>query len=502
MKHVLVCVLWATLLAPLPTSAAEISTSSIGDTHLTSTTEVDRRDPPQLRRDGRWLVDPQGRVVIVHGLNLVWKRPPYVPPNNPTGFTRKDAAWLARHGFNMARVGTLWAGLTPDAPGQADPAYLTQWQRVMDLLARKHIWIQLDMHQDQWHEQYGGEGVPDWAAVRQPPYNLMPPIVAPFPTGYWTAEVSSMFDDFWANRRGLLDGWLAAWRVAATRWERQPYLMGYDLLNEPWMGLEWPTCLSSGCPERYSAELQPAMEAGLRAIRAIDRDNIVWWEPQQFAGGQALDTFFTSVRGERQLGLSWHNYCPDVFLESQGVPGGNVENCRAFTDGRQRHALAQASTMNAVPMMSEWGATDNLRAIRIDARGADKHLMGWTHWAYKFWNDPTTADRKQGLFAEDTDLSSVKKAKVRLLVRTYAQAVAGTPLVMRFKPGSGRFWFRFRPDRTITAPTRIFVSPLHYPHGYRVSVEHGTYRRAGHFVLVKPNSRRVVSVQITQQTHR
>ena len=47
----------------------------------------------------------------------------------------------------------------------ADPAYLDQWQRVLDLLAKKRIWIQLDMHQDQWHEQYGGEGVPDWAAV-------------------------------------------------------------------------------------------------------------------------------------------------------------------------------------------------------------------------------------------------------------------------------------------------------------------------------------------------
>ena len=202
--------------------------------------------PPQLRREGRWLVDPQGRVVIVHGLNLVYKRRPYVPPDDATGFTRRDAAWLARHGFNAARVGTLWAGLTPTAPGQADPAYLDRWQRVLDLLARKRIWIQLDMHQDEWHEQYGGEGVPDWAAARQLPFSLTPPLVAPFPTGYWTPEVSTMFDDFWANRRGLLDGWLAAWQVAARRWEHQPYLMGYDLLNEPWMGVEWPAAARSG----------------------------------------------------------------------------------------------------------------------------------------------------------------------------------------------------------------------------------------------------------------
>jgi cellulase (glycosyl hydrolase family 5)/glycosyl hydrolase family 5 len=460
-----------------------------------SPSTVQRQQPPQLRREGRWLVDPQGRVVIVHGLNLVYKRKPYVPPNGPTGFTKRDASWLARHGFNAARVGTLWAGLTPTGPGQADPAYLDQWQRVLDLLARKRIWIQLDMHQDQWHEQYGGEGVPDWAAARQLPFSLTPPVVAPFPTGYWTPEVSAMFDDFWANRRGLLDGWLAAWRVAAQRWKHQRYLMGYDLLNEPWMGIEWPTCLTTGCPASYPTELQPAMEAGLNAVRAIDPDNIVWWEPQQFAGGQEVDTYFTAPAKEEQLGLSWHNYCPAVFLESMGVPG-DVRSCRAYSDGREQHALEQSERMHAVPMMSEWGATDNLTAVKIDAASADRHLMGWTHWAYKFWNDPTTADGDQGLFADDTDLSSVKRAKARVLVRTYAQAVAGTPLVMRFRSGSGRFWFRFRPDRSVTAPTRIFVSPLHYPHGYRVIVRHGTYRRAGHYVLVRANSTLAVSVRI------
>jgi hypothetical protein len=152
--------------------------------------------------------------------------------------------------------------------------------------------------------------------------------------------------------------------------------------------------------------------------------------------------------------------------------------------------------MHAVPMMSEWGATDNLRAIAIDAAAADRHLMGWTHWAYKYWNDPTTADRAQGLFADDRDFSSVKRGKVRLLVRTYAQATAGTPLRMRFRPRTGRFAFTYRPDRQITAPTRIFVSPLHYPHGYRVRARHGVVRRSGHFLLVRPTSSRIVTIRV------
>ncbi len=453
--------------------------------------------PPQLRRKGRWLVDPEGRVVIVHGLNLVYKRKPYAPPNSATGFRAEDARWLARHGFNGARIGTLWAGLTPKAPGQADPAYLKRWQRVMDLLAEHRIWMQLDAHQDQWHETYGGEGAPDWAMRRPAPYNLLPPVLAPFPLGYWTPETSTVFDEFWANKHGLLDGWVAAWEVAAREWKHQPYLMGYDLINEPWMGLEWAGCLVGGCPDSYKKELQPAMEKATRAIRTIDSKNIVWWEPQQFAGGRELETYFTAMPGERQLGLSWHNYFYAVFLESQGLPGTSVEDCWDFSEDRQQHALGQAERMNAVPMMSEWGATDNNRAIHIDAEVADRHLMGWTHWAYKFWNDPTTADDAQGLFRDDRNLDTAKMGKLRELVRTYAQATAGTPLAMRFDTTTGAFTFRYRPDRRISAPTRIFVSPLHYPHGYVVKIDRGrVVKRTESLLQVEAASARVVRVRV------
>lgn len=444
--------------------------------------------PPQLRRDGRWLVDGHGRVVIIHGLNLVWKHDPYVPPNTKAGFMARDADWLARHGFNGARLGTLWAGLTPKRAGEADPGYQRRWQRVMDLLSDRGIWMQLDMHQDQWHETYGGEGAPDWAMIRPAPYNLAPPVVAPFPTGYWTPETSTVFDNFWANLDGLLDGWARAWQVAARAWKDQPHLMGYDLLNEPWMGLEWPTCLAGGCPNSYRTELQPAMEKGTSAIRRIDRRNIVWWEPQQFAGGQPLDTFFTAMKGEDQLGFSWHNYCPDVFLESQGIPGGDAANCLEFSRGRQEHALHQSRQMRAVPLMSEWGATDNLTAIKHDARAADESLMGWMHWAYKRWNDPTTADDRQGLFHDDANLRDIKTGKVRTLVRTYAQATAGTPLRMRFWPSDGYFRYTYRPDHRIDAPTDVFVSPLHYPRGFVVRVDGGRVAdRQGRHLFIEPD---------------
>ena len=490
----------------VPLVAVPASSGATGWSGLSSTTEerttTARAVPiPQLRRQGRWLVDRQGRVVLLHGINLVWKHDPYVPPATAAGFTWRDALWLRRHGFNAARVGTLWAGLTPERPDRLDPTYLRRWQRVMDLLARQRIWMQLDFHQDQWHETYGGEGVPDWAVHRPAPYSATPPVVAPFPTGYWTPELSTVFDDFWADQDSVLDQWATAWRLTAQHWRDQPYSMGYDLLNEPWAGLEWPTCLTDGCPATYADELQPAFEKALRAIRSVDPGNIVWFEPQQFGGGQPLDTFFTPVAGERNLGFSWHNYCPDVFLESQGVPGSDTENCVDYSNGRQQHALEQSRTMHAVPFMTEYGATDNLRALEIDTAAADAHLMGWVHWSYKRFGDPTSADAaSQSMFADDTDLSSAKRGKLMRLVRTYPQATAGRPQSLTFDARTGAFRYTYLPDRRIIAPTTVFVSPLHYPHGFRVVVRHGrVVDRDGRVLSFRPNGTDPVTVVIRRR---
>ena len=113
--------------------------------------------------------------------------------------------------------------------------------------------------------------------------------------------------------------------------------------------------------------------------------------------------------------------------------------------------------MNAGALMTEWGATDNVKAIGMDVEGADDALMGWTYWAYKHWDDPTTADASHDLFTDDANLGSVKKDN--------PQATAGMPTKIDYDTTSGRFSMTCRPDRSIAAPTRIFVSPLTAPKG-------------------------------------
>ena len=80
-----------------------------------------------LRVKGGAIVDDKGRTVVLHGVNVVFKRPPYVPHGKAerTSFTARDAARLRSWGFNTVRLGISWKALMP-TPGVVDSAYLNQ----------------------------------------------------------------------------------------------------------------------------------------------------------------------------------------------------------------------------------------------------------------------------------------------------------------------------------------------------------------------------------------
>ena len=85
-------------------------------------------------RAGRWITDAQGRVLILHGLNMVYKRPPYAP--DAIGFGADDARFLAADGFNAVRLGVIYAAVEPP-PGVYDDAYLADRRTVDDARAAR-----------------------------------------------------------------------------------------------------------------------------------------------------------------------------------------------------------------------------------------------------------------------------------------------------------------------------------------------------------------------------
>jgi len=78
---------------------------------------------------------------------------------------------------------------------------------------------------------------------------------------------------------------------------------------------------------------------------------------------------------------------------------------------------------------------------------------------------------------QQTDLTDVHSGgrALEAVVRPYPRAVAGEPLRMAFDIRKKTFFFEFRHDPEIEAPTEIFVPNYQYPEGYAVEVSDGSY---------------------------
>ena len=468
-----------------------------------------------LGHSGRWVTDAKGRVVILHGVNMVYKRPPYYPA--ATGFGNDDAAFLQRNGFNAVRLGVIYAGVEP-GPGAYDDSYLNQIAATESTLAKHGVFSQLDFHQDMYNERFQGEGWPDWAVLDDGIPNAPQ---AGFPNNYFlNPALIRAFDNFWANNAGpggigLQDRYAAAWAHVASRFVSAKHTLGFDLLNEPWPGTPWASCLTlQGCPSFDTGAMAPFYRRVFDRIRAVERQKLIWYEPNvlfNFGADTNIPAF-----GDRSAGFSFHFYCtPGV-----AAPPYNVASC----DQQDEHVMANADKRSQATgdalILSEFGATDDLATIRSNVAIADRHMVSWEYWHYCECRDPTTSGSGVQAIVVDPSLpptgSNVKQAKLDVLSQPYPQLIAGTPRGWTFDPATRVFRLSYstkgptrkgfsrrlrKPSKRALAArqTEIFLGRARYPKGYRASVRGGAVvskPRAGVLKVIACPGRRAVRVTV------
>jgi endoglycosylceramidase len=440
-----------------------------------------------LSHAGRWITDRRGKVVILHGFNMVYKVPPYHP--GAIGFGGDDADFLRRFGFNTVRLGLIYKAVEPQ-PGSYDDAYLARTAKIERALARRGIFTQLDFHQDLYNEKFTGEGWPDWAVLDD---GLPAEPLTGFPLSYVTSPgLNRAFDNFWANAAGpggvgLQNRYAAAWRRVAARFRDRPRMMGYDLLNEPWPGNQFSSCSQpAGCPAFDQGPFTAFYRRTIAAIRKADKRNLIWYEPHVLFnfGSDSLVDGLT----DRRLGFSFHIYCL-----SGATGGGNSPTCTTSDELVADNADKQARQTGSALLLSEFGATDendvNERLVEL----ADDHMISWQSWHYCGCDDPTTqagaGSPTQAIVLDPSKpprRRNVKQAKLRVLARPYPQAVAGTPQSFSFDRSSRRFELAFTTRRASgkgrfrRGLSEVFIPKLQYRRGYRA-------RATGADVLSKTN---------------
>jgi endoglycosylceramidase len=277
------------------------------------------------------------------------------------------------------------------------------------------------MHQDQWSERFQGNGAPDWA-TEDDGIPFAP--VGPFPLNYFSPAVGRSFTNFYENRAGIRTRFVQAWTAVARAVRGQSRILGFDLFNEPSCELQVdPPCRIPPLPDAYSRWILPLYNQLIPALRRADPTH-----PSAYEEGLQVNAGHPMLIGRSPLPrwgfprtiLSHHVYCTAV-LSPAPCPRQEAD---AFAQAR-----AAGPRNRVAPLVTEFGATDDLDVLRRVTDGADRNGEGWLYWQYKAYGDPTTSSSSDPGGADAESIvdarGRVKTAKVRVLSRAYPERISG-----------------------------------------------------------------------------
>lgn len=267
----------------------------------------------RLKVSGMHLVDEDGSQVLLNGLCLICrvKDKGYLEPD-----IENKIAYYAKHGFNAIRLGIFWDGVEPQ-PGCYDEIYLERLSNVVRFAETCGVYVFLDMHQDLFSSKFI-DGAPAWATLdddleHQAHLDIWYEAYVKSPA------VIRAADSFWSNREaadgvGLLDHYEAMWENIAIRFSGLSNVIGFEPMNEPYMG--------SLAPKAFGI-----------AFEAIMRDNPAFDPKSPQSATQTERELMTSILTEhfskfdREVLMPFYNRMLKAIRKAGDIPlvtGGNV----------------------------------------------------------------------------------------------------------------------------------------------------------------------------------
>lgn len=451
-------------------ATACLSLNVTSTANATSRSATVTATPMRLTQQDRWLIDPQGRVVMLHGANmieLIGNAHHLGSGGHSTQWSDDTPRLMREAGFNGIRLIMFMSRITPQ-PGHVDEAYLDAVTRTVAAYSRQGIHVLIDLHQDEYSDTIGERGMPAWMTLTD---GLKSDPKLDFPNRYFKdAAVQRAFDNFWANKptvdgRGVQDVYIDMLAALGRRFAKNPAVFGIDLMNEPSTGSKCaqPDPKIADCPELEQQLLAPFYAKAGVAMRKAAPNTILFVEPFMLQGALGIP-INTPMPGAKQQGLSYHNYGP----------------FRPIREKVSEAALARAVAAPAAILNTEWGFSNDAADLASQAQDFDNRMIPWLAWTrgtFEALVNPKAA----------TKPAPNRDAVLRAYARPYAAATAGTPIALTFDADKGSLDYRWStkgPDGRdrYRLTTEIAMPAPSYPQGYTVTVEGGR-------VLSPPNAR-------------
>ena len=406
-------------------------------------TKADVAAPHTWRVAANALRDPEGRAVVLRGMNLAGahKGPPYFGFHQPADYARLRTDW----GLDSVRFLVTWSAIEPTR-GNYDDAYLNELDKRMAWAEDAGVLVVLDMHQDLYGLGFsGGDGAPRWTCDEHA-YAAFKP-TTPWFFGYLDPNLLACVDGLYRDQ-DLQSHFAEAWRRVAEKLVHHANVIGFDPLNEP----HWGTYSAAG----YEPDiLAPLYEKLVRAVRSAAPHWVAFLEP-----GSSRNLGFPTKLLPFSFGdvvYSPHAYDADAEAGKGFDPAHRDRVLQVLVD-----YASEARSLNAALWIGEYGGVAASPGIReymraeFDAAGAVG--AGSQYWAY---------DRGDGYAFLNAD-GSEKPDLAAQVVRPYPQRVAGELVSYTYNEPTKALSFVMSADPAVTAPTLVSLPPRLFPAGASV----------------------------------
>jgi endoglycosylceramidase len=321
-------------------------------------------------------IDRYGRTRIFHGINLINKEYPYYPI-----IDNIQIQYLVNSGFNVVRLGCLWIGIEP-IRYKYNYTYLYEIEQIIRRFQEYDIYVIIDNHQDLLSPKYKGDGFPNWINPKNDclpfPEPLSYNISYAWGDYYFSEEVSSAFQNIYSDYDSYLQSLMNYWKLIAKTFKNYTNVLGYDLINEPWMGdiySDPKLILEYGYADHTN--LQPMYIKLSNAIRTVNLNHLIFFESVTW---DYLQVGFTTSPDTRSV-LSYHIYCLD-YSDHMNRVAWEICNITALDMFMFRYK--DIHRLNVGGFMTEFGdvsnTTDGLQEIGNMTHYANKLHQSWTYW--------------------------------------------------------------------------------------------------------------------------
>jgi len=355
---------------------------------------------------GQFFKDHEGGTIFLRGVNVSGdhKIPPYISMN------ASDLQAISDLGYNTIRLVFNWEAYEP-VREHYSTAYLAYIQSIVDEASNLGIYSIIDFHQDMFSRFVAGgcgDGAPEWAVpaeLRTPPNNTPADCSDWMTKGATDLNMHSAFSSFHSDQNGVKTAYINMARTVARHFANYDYVIGYDLINEPWGD---------------NSELSALYSEMGTALREEDKDAILFIEP-------SVLHFLNPAEHMQKPNFGNIAYAPhfyDLGLVQTKVYLGTLAIDLGFNS-----IVNEGERWNTPIFLGEYGMSNevwNVEGYMDDLyKEINKYMMSGAQWGYTAnW----THSNKDGWNGENFSvIDDNRKTQKSYELRPFPTRVSGIP---------------------------------------------------------------------------